>query len=124
LIQAREVLPGTNKGLFLHDFFARVLPTDRHLFRPSQHMQQWRMLTRNLGLTAWVAVLVAACGLLSYAFVKNLNALSEVRREFQKPALLQGELLADVITMDRFRQAVSRGGSAKPQLVDPAPGPQ
>jgi type VI secretion system protein ImpL len=106
LIQAREVLPGTNKGLFLHDFFARVLPTDRHLFRPSQHMQQWRILTRNLGLTAWVALLVAACGLLSYAFVKNLNALSEVRREFQKPALLQGELVADVIIMDRFRQAV------------------
>jgi type VI secretion system protein ImpL len=107
LIQTTEVLPGTSKGLFLHDFFARILPADRHLFRPSQHMQQWRRITRNLGLTAWIALLVAACGLLSYAFVKNLNALSDVRREFEKPVILQGELVADVIIMDRFRQAVT-----------------
>jgi type VI secretion system protein ImpL len=107
LIQSREVLQGTSKGLFLHDFFAKILPADRHLFRPSQHMQQWRRITRNLGLTAWIALLVAACGLLSYAFVKNLNALSDVRREFDKPVVLQGELVADVIIMDRFRQAVT-----------------
>ncbi len=106
LIQARDVLKGTSKGLFLHDFFARILPTDRNLFRPTSHMQEWRRLTRNLGLTAWVAVVVAVCGLLSYSFVKNLNALSDVRREFDKPALLQGELMADVMAMDRFREAV------------------
>lgn len=108
LIQARQVLAGTNKGLFLHDFFAKILPNDRHLFKPTQHMQEWRQLTRNLGLTAWIAVVVAACGLLSYAFVKNLNALSDLRHEFQKPAVLQGDLLPDVITMDRFRQALVR----------------
>ena len=106
LIQHREVLAGTNKGLFLHDVFAKILPRDRHLFKPTQHMAQWKRLTRNMGLTAWVAVMVAVCGLLSYAFVKNLNALSDVRREFEKPAILQGDLLADVITMDRYRQAL------------------
>lgn len=106
LIQHGEMLGGTNKGLFLHDFFARILPVDRNLFRPTQHMQQWRILTRNMGLTAWIAIMVAVCGLLSYAFVKNLSALSDVRREFSKPAVLQGELMADVITMDRFRQAL------------------
>lgn len=106
LIQAHDVLRGTNKGLFLHDFFARILPADRHLFKPTQSMQDWRTLTRNLGLTAWIAFVVAVCGLLSYAFIKNLNAMSDVRREFQKPALVQGDLLADIITMDRFRQAV------------------
>ncbi len=106
LIQAPEVLKGTNIGLFLHDVFAKILPADRHLFRPTQHMQEWRKLTRNMGLTAWIAFMVAVCGLLSYSFVKNLTALSDVRKEFQKPALLQGELLADVIVMDRFREAV------------------
>ncbi len=106
LIQSRDVLKGTNKGLFLHDFFARILPADRQLFRPTSHMQEWRRLTRNLGLTAWIAIVVAACGLLSYSFVKNLTALSDVRREFDKPALLQGELMADIMAMDRFREAV------------------
>ncbi len=108
LIRGREVLAGTNKGLFLHDLFARILPGDRKLFTPTQHMAQWNRLTRNMGLMAWVAVALAACGLLSYAFVKNLNALSEVRHEFSKPAVLQGDLLTDVITMDRFRKALSQ----------------
>ncbi len=106
LIQNREVLAGTNKGLFLHDLFAKILPSDRALFKPTQHMAQWKKLTRNMGLTAWIAVVLAVCGLLSYAFVKNLNALSGVRAEFEKPAILQGDLLSDVITMDRFREAL------------------
>jgi len=88
--------------------FAKILPNDRKLFTPTQHMAQWNRLTRNMGLMAWIAVMVAACGLLSYAFVKNLNALSDVRHEFSKPAILQGDLLTDVITMDRFRQALTK----------------
>jgi type VI secretion system protein ImpL len=106
LIQKQDVLAGTNKGLFLHDLFDKILPRDRRIFTPTQHMVQWRRLTRNMGLTAWVAVMVAVCGLLSYAFVNNLEILSDVRRDFNKPAILQGELLPDVITLDRFRQAL------------------
>ena len=106
LIQGAEVLDKTNKGLFLHDFFSTVLPRDRRLFRPTQYMVQWRNLTRNMGLTAWIAIVVAACGLLSYVFVKNLNALSDIRREFGKTTLLQGELTTDVITLDRFQTAL------------------
>ncbi len=112
MIQSRDVLAGTNKGLFLHDLFSKILPSDRRLFTPTQHMAQWQRLTRNLGLTAWIAVMVAVCGLLSYAFVKNLNALSDVRREFENPAILQGDLLNDVITMDRFRQALLKAQKA------------
>jgi type VI secretion system protein ImpL len=106
LIRKRDVLPGTNKGLFLHDVFADILPRDRRLFVPTQHMLQWNRLTRHLGLTAWIAVMVAVCGLLSYAFVKNLSVLSDIRHKFEKPPLLQSDLLPDVITMDRYRQAL------------------
>jgi type VI secretion system protein ImpL len=115
LIREREVLGGTNKGLFLHDFFAKILPTDRHLFRPTQHMREWRVLTRNLGLTAWLAIMVALCGYLSFIFVKNLNALSDVRREFRNAAVLQGELTTDVSTMDRFREALLKIGKQNDQ---------
>ena len=36
LIGEKEVLPGTNRGLFLHDFFSTILPGDRKLFAPTQ----------------------------------------------------------------------------------------
>ena len=59
LIEEREVLPGTSKGLFLHDFFSRIMPADRGLFAPTQRTLEWSKLTQNLGLAAWLAVAVA-----------------------------------------------------------------
>lgn len=106
LIGEREVLPGTSKGLFLHDFFAKILPKDRGLLAPTQRALQWRSLTRNLGLVSWVTLGIAVCGLLSFSFVKNLQTLREVTREFAKPPVLRGEMSADLQTMDRFRLAI------------------
>ena len=82
LIDEREVLPGTNRGLFLKDFFSRILPKDRKLFAPTQRTLEWSRLTRNLGLTSWVAIVIALCGLLSFSFVKNLNILKVADTDF------------------------------------------
>ncbi|MBN1932239.1 MAG: hypothetical protein JW786_11590 [Desulfobacterales bacterium] len=110
LIEEKEVLPGTNKGLFLFDFFARILPKDRNLFAPTQHRLEWSRLTRNLGLTSWIAVIIAICGLLSFSFVKNLKTLKDVSVSLSKPLILQGETLTDAMIMDRFRQAILKVG--------------
>jgi type VI secretion system protein ImpL len=106
LIGEKEVLPGTNKGLFLHDFFAKILPRERGLFAPTRRALEWSALTRNLGLTAWVILMIALCGLLSFSFVKNLRTIREVSHEFTKGPLLKGETLIDLGTMDRFRQTI------------------
>ncbi len=106
LIGQSEVLPGTSKGLFLHDFFGKILPKDRGIFAPTQKAIEWSRLTRNLGLTSWAAIIIALCGLLSFAFVKNMQAMRTVSEDFLKPALLSGDVLSDVATMDSFRQAI------------------
>lgn len=106
LIGEKEVLPGTNKGLFLHDLFAKILPKDRGLFAPTKRALQWRLLTRNLGLTAWIVLIIALCGLLSFSFVKNLKVIRDARDEFAKPPILKGEILSDLLTMDRFCQSI------------------
>jgi len=106
LIAERDVLPGTSKGLFLHDFFARILPQDRRLFVPTQRALDWSRFTKNIGLTAWLAIGVAVCGLLSYAFVKNLWTLRDVSMEFKTAPVFQGEIVTDVSIMDRYREAI------------------
>ena len=106
LIGDRDVLPGTSKGMFLFDFFSKILPGDRRLFSPTLRAVEWSRLTRNLGLTAWVAIAIALCGLLSFSFVKNLRILKEFSREFASPPVLKGEMLSDVILMDRFRETI------------------
>ncbi|MBI5556199.1 MAG: type VI secretion system protein ImpL [Deltaproteobacteria bacterium] len=106
LLGEKEVLPGTNRGLFLHDFFARILPMDRGIFAPTRRAIEWTQLTRNLGLTSWVALLIALCGLMSFAFVKNLDTMREVPKEFQQSPAMKGDLLTDVVTLDRYQQAI------------------
>ncbi len=106
LIDERETLPGTNRGLFLTDFFSRILPKDRKLFAPTQPSMHWRRLTRNMGLTSWIAIVIALCGLLSFSFVKNLKTLRVVSTEFPSPPALHGDILVDTSMMERFRQAI------------------
>jgi type VI secretion system protein ImpL len=108
LIEEREVLPGTSKGLFLHDFFEKILPRDRALFTPTKRAIEWRTLTTNLGLISWVLLGLALCGLLSFSFVKNLRTLREISHEFARPPVVKGEFLADLITMDQFHKAILR----------------
>lgn len=106
LIEERDVLPGTNKGLFLHDFFAKILPRERHLFAPTQRALEWNRLTKNIGLLSWIAIMVAFCGLLSFSFVKNLSIIRSIPQEFSHPPVLQGEIITDLGTLDRYRQAI------------------
>ncbi len=108
LTREQEVLPGTGRGLFLHDLFARILPADRRLYAPTQSYLAWNRLTRNIGLVAWMAIVLALSGMLSFSFVKNMKVLRRAEQEFATPVTLRGDLLTDVVIMDRFRQAVSR----------------
>ncbi|OYV72439.1 MAG: type VI secretion system protein ImpL, partial [Deltaproteobacteria bacterium 21-66-5] len=106
LVGERDILPGTNRGLFLHDFYSKVLPRDKGLFAPTKRALEWQTLTRNLGLTTWVILGIVVCGLMSYSFVKNLRTVREASNEFAKAPPLQRELLADMIVMDRFGQSI------------------
>ena len=108
LIGERDMLPDTNKGLFLHDFFSKIIPADRELFTPTRRALSWHRLTQNMGLIACVTVGMAVCGLLSYAFVKNLWTLRDISKEFSSPPVLQGELLSDLTTMEQYRNAIER----------------
>ncbi|GAM09416.1 hypothetical protein OR1_01694 [Geobacter sp. OR-1] len=108
LIGEREVLPGTSKGLFLHDFFSQILPGDRGIFAPTRRAIEWQAITRNLGVAAWIFLWIAASGVMSFSFVKNLAAIRTASREFAVPPRLTGEMRSDLVTMDRYRQMILR----------------
>ncbi len=108
LIGENEVLPGTNQGLFLHDFFSKLMPADRNIFSITQQAFEWRKLTRNMGFASLFAIVIAICGLLSFSFVKNLNTLNEVVAVFSKPVIFSGETLKDVASFENFKDVISR----------------
>lgn len=91
------------KGLFLHDLFDRVLPTDRYLLRPAAIVNHWRRISRRLGLTAWLLLMVAAAGYLSFSFVHELNTLNKMRDMYPQQLVLNGQLKHDVEALEKFR---------------------
>jgi len=99
-------LPGTSKGLFLHDFFAAVLPRDRALLTPTRRALEWRALTGNLGLTAWVLLGVAVCGLLSFSFIRNLTTVREISQEFTRPAMTDSDAAVRLANGQRFLEQI------------------
>ena len=101
-----EALPGTSKGLFLHDFFDKILPRDRSLLAPTRKSMEWRALTSNLGLTSWIILGLAFCGLLSFSFVKNIKTIRDFTHSFSKSAPLRGDMQADLATLERIRQDI------------------
>lgn len=106
LIGSAEVLPGTSKGLFLHDFFARILPGDRHLSAPTRRALAWERLTARVVLTAWIAFMVGICGLLSFAFVKNITAIRSIPPQVAGTVRLSGDTESDLQQLMVLRAAV------------------
>jgi type VI secretion system protein ImpL len=106
LIDERDMLPNTSRGLFLHDFFASILPSERGLFAPTKQAIAWNRLTKNLGLMAWLAIGIAICGLLSFSFVRNLGIIRGVPAEFLNKPVIKGEMTADSAYMEKFKNSI------------------
>jgi len=106
LIGEKEVLAGTSRGLFLHEFFSRILPKDRGLLAPTKRAIEWSIFTRNLGLTAWIIFGIAICGLLSFSFVKNVGILRNIGHEFSRPTVLEGNFADTLLGIEKSNQSI------------------
>ena len=68
---------GGSQGVFLHDFFEKVLPGDRWLWAPSERSVAWHRTAGKLALAGWLVAGASLCGLLSGSFVKNLAVIRD-----------------------------------------------
>lgn len=87
LIQDASPAKTGDKGLFLHDFFERVLPADRSTFRPTVIVDRWRLATRNLAAVFWVSTFVAALVFLMLSFYQTRSSLAAIREAYPLQAL-------------------------------------
>ena len=100
--------PDTHLGLFLHDFFAKILPGDRRLYSPLFEFVRWRKLTHVLGMTAALAVIFCCIGLFTFSYIKNRQALTEFIEDFDTVPKLSNDLRRDLIVMDNYREQLLR----------------
>lgn len=101
-------LPDTTRGVFLHDFFSKVLPRDRNLFTPILEFLKWKLLTRNLGMAAWLLFLFMVVGMLSLSYLGNLRALNDMYASFPKKPVYAEAIDERLVQLASFRQRILR----------------
>lgn len=97
----------THTGLFLHDFFGRILPRDRNASLPAALVNHWRRATRHLGLLAWLTLCLAATLLMAAAFQHNRMTVALVRETYPLDARFVGKLDDDAVTLERISDALA-----------------
>jgi len=86
-------------GVFLHDFFGRILPQDRNAAKPAMLVHHWKRVTQSVGVIAWV-LLVAMFGiLLSVSFAGNKQTLALVQSARPDKVALNGNLFHDAAAL-------------------------
>ncbi len=98
--------PNANAGLFLHDFFGRILPQDRFSSRPAQLVNRWRQVTQNFGVMAWILIMVAVGIMITVSFVANMETISLVREKRPFEARYTGNIEQDIPELQRVSDAV------------------
>ncbi len=96
-----------NAGLFLHDFFGRVLAQDRHLSLPASMRNPWRAATQNLGLLSWMLLSTASAVFITVAFLQNLETLSLVQEKNRLNMTFTGRLNEDVASLEQLSETIA-----------------
>ena len=107
-VEAGKEQSSGERSAFLHDFFAKVLVSDRALLAPTSRTLSWQRLSQNLGLSIWVLVGLVLCGLLTLSFIRNVGAMRTAGREVPVELKLGADVLQNIDELDRFREALDR----------------
>jgi len=98
-----KAAPAIEKGMFLRDIFARILPGDRSLYTHTHDFLRWRRITRSLGFTSWLFLWVALIGLLTFSFLHSMTTLNNFMDVFRTLPALPGDTATDLLTIEKFR---------------------
>ncbi|UFS69189.1 type VI secretion system protein ImpL [Geomonas sp. RF6] len=96
-------LPGTDRGFFLQELFATVMPRDRSLLSPTRQGIRWRAMTADLAFMSWALVMIALSGLLGFSFIKNLRTIRVASAQLAPPVAAG----SDLEVLERYRAAIA-----------------
>lgn len=98
---------GANAGLFLHDFFGRILPQDRYISLSASLRNPWRAATQNLGLISWLLISGALAAFMTMAFLQNVETLSLLQEKNRLDFKFVGRLEDDAATLEKLSETIA-----------------
>lgn len=80
LLPPAPITEESNKGLFIHDIFSRILPKERHIALPGLIVGRWRRVTARLGVLSWLLLFTAALIFIVVSYLSTSDAIARLGR--------------------------------------------
>lgn len=87
----------SHQGLFLHDFFGRVLPSDRASALPTKVVNHWRKVTKNIALASWLSLMLAALIFVLVSYAVTLQDIAAIKAAYPGKGSIQTSELSEAI---------------------------
>jgi len=96
----------TNRGLFLHELFTRVMPPDRGLLSTLPSAERIRRAIRNYGVSISGLTLALLLAGLSVAFVNDLASLNALLSRHTEIEVTQRDINAQINSLNRLNELI------------------
>lgn len=98
----------TNKGVFLRDFFNRVLPEDGNLVRPAYNALRWKFLASSVGVISIISIAIAIGSLMTASYLHNVHVINMYYNEFKTPPTMTNDVSENLITLDSYQRVIRK----------------
>lgn len=113
----------TNKGVFLHQLFTKVMPPDRGILSTLASAERVRRAVRNYGISASGAVLTLFIVGLTVAFLSDKSNLNNIIESHSEINLVQADTSNQVIALNRLYELIAEVKQAEQDWIIPWYGP-
>ena len=98
----------SGQGIFLRDFFDKILPSDATMVVPAYNSLRWRYVASSLGALSILSVTIALASLLTAAYVHNRNVMNLFFNEYKSPPYIGNDISANLVTLDSFQRTIRK----------------
>lgn len=96
----------THTGIFLRDFFDNLLPKDKSISQPAKIRNFWYTVTHNIGIAAWLLLILSIAAILTISFVRNINTVTAVQHSYPANIQWTGNLSKDSLTLLEISKSI------------------
>lgn len=94
------------KGIYLKEFFARILPADRRIYTPLAEYGLWKRITSSLALSAWLLFSLLLAGIISYSYLYSNNLMNDYNSIIKNPQSMSGNIETDLLLMEKLQSSI------------------
>jgi type VI secretion system protein ImpL len=94
------------KGVYLKEFFFRILPADRRIYKPLAEFDIWKRITSSLALSSWLLMILLAGGLTGYSYISNLSVINHFGSIFDSAPEFYGDIQSDLVMLEKFKNEI------------------